>query len=126
MREISGGEGSFSQNDLRPNFGLGNATNVETLRIEWPSGQVQELANVPVNQTLILQEPPRLEPTVKVLNGMVELKVLGWKGFTYAIEASSDLKTWTRLGTVQNLTGTLQATDADAGGPRRFYRLVVP
>ena len=127
MREISGGDGSFSQNDIRPNFGLGDASRVETLRIEWPSGQVQELANVPANQTLILQEPPRLEPTVKVLNGMVELKVRGWKGFTYAIEGSSNLTTWQRLGTVTNLTGTLQATDVDAGGgPQRFYRLVVP
>ena len=126
MREISGGDGSFSQNDIRPNFGLGDATRVETLRIEWPSGIVTEFHTVSANQILTVTEPPKLEPTVKVLNGMVELKVRGWKGFTYAIEASSDLKMWQRLGTAQNLTGTLQAADPDAGAARRFYRLVVP
>jgi hypothetical protein len=33
-------------------FGLGDATKVDTLRIEWPSGTVQELKDVPANQIL--------------------------------------------------------------------------
>jgi hypothetical protein len=126
MREISGGDGFLSQNDMRPNFGLGDATNAEIVRIEWPSGIVQELRNVAARQILTVTERPRLEPTVKVLSGMVELKVRGWKGFTYAIEASSNLITWQLLGTVTNLTGTLQATDAEVGRSQRYYRLVVP
>ncbi|MBI2925061.1 MAG: CRTAC1 family protein [Verrucomicrobia bacterium] len=125
MREINMNDG-WSDVHLLAHFGLGQATNVETLRIEWPSGQVQELANVPANQMLTLQEPPRLEPTVKALNGVVDLKVRGWKGFTYEIEGSSDLLSWQRLGTAQNLTGALQATDPEAGERQRFYRLVVP
>ncbi|MBI4327063.1 MAG: VCBS repeat-containing protein, partial [Chloroflexi bacterium] len=43
MREISGGDGFLSQNDLRPNFGLRDARVAEIVRIEWPSGIVQEL-----------------------------------------------------------------------------------
>jgi hypothetical protein len=125
MREISGGDGSLSQNDMRPNFGLGDATNAETVRIEWPSGIVQELRNVPGKQILTVTEPPRLEPTVRLLSGMVELKVSGWKGFSYTVETSSNLTAWQRLGTVTNLAGTLQVSDAGAGG-QRFYRLVVP
>ena len=60
-------------------------------------------------------------------NGRVELKVKSWKGFTYAIAASSDLVHWTRLATLTNLTGTLQFADPDAmNSARRFYRIVNP
>jgi hypothetical protein len=126
MREISGGDGFLSQNDMRPNFGLGDATNAEIVRIEWPSGIVQELRNVAPRQILIVTEPSRLEPTVRLLSGMVELKVRGWTNFIYSIEGSSNLTTWQQLGTVINLTGALQVADAAAGGSQRFYRLVVP
>ena len=57
LREISGGDGLGSQNDLRARFGLGDATNVEMARVEWPSGIVQELHNVPAKQFLTLVEP---------------------------------------------------------------------
>lgn len=60
LREISGGGGLGSQNDLRAGFGLGSATNVELLRIEWPSGIVQEFHDVPSRQFLGVTEPEAL------------------------------------------------------------------
>src|SRR5205807_8524022 len=36
LREISGGGGLGSQNDLRAAFGLGDATNADIVRVEWP------------------------------------------------------------------------------------------
>ena len=45
MRQIGGG----ALGDPRAHFGLGDATNVTTLRIEWSSGIVQELSNVAAN-----------------------------------------------------------------------------
>jgi hypothetical protein len=57
LREISGGDGLGSQNDLRASFGLGDATNVEVARVEWPSGIVQELYNLPAHQFITLGEP---------------------------------------------------------------------
>jgi hypothetical protein len=39
-------------------FGLGDATNVETLRIEWPSGITQEYVDLAVNQFLTVAELP--------------------------------------------------------------------
>jgi hypothetical protein len=57
LREISGGGGLGSQNDLRAGFGLGEATNVDVVRIEWPSSVVQELRNVDVRQFLTVVEP---------------------------------------------------------------------
>lgn len=56
MREISGGDGLGSQNDLRASFGLGDATNVEVARVEWPSGIVQEMRNVSTKHFLTFVE----------------------------------------------------------------------
>lgn len=56
VREISGGSGYGSQNDLRAHFGLGDATNADLIRIEWPSGVVQELREVAARQVLAIQE----------------------------------------------------------------------
>ena len=41
---------------MRVHFGLGDATIIDTLRIEWPSGQVQEMRNVAGNQFLTVTE----------------------------------------------------------------------
>jgi hypothetical protein len=59
MREISGGTSISCQNDPRAHFGLGDATAASLLRIEWPSGLVQELENVRANQILTIAEPPQ-------------------------------------------------------------------
>jgi len=122
LREISGGSGYCSQNDLRAHFGLGNATNVEVMRIEWPSGIVQELRDVPANQTLTVTEPVRLQAT-----GRGQFQFKSWKGQAFTIMASADLTTWNAIATVTNLTGTVEFTDPDAAGQtQRFYRVSVP
>ncbi len=57
MREISGGGGYGSQNALCAYFGLGGVTNIQSVRLEWPSGLVQELHAVAPNQSLTVAEP---------------------------------------------------------------------
>jgi enediyne biosynthesis protein E4 len=44
MREVGGG--NRHQNDLRPHFGLGDAPRAITVRVEWPSGIVEEFSNL--------------------------------------------------------------------------------
>jgi len=66
LREISGGGGLGSQNDLRAAFGLGDATSVDCVRIEWPSGMVQELFNLAPKQFLTVVEPSAsISPTTQ-------------------------------------------------------------
>src|SRR5213593_3735946 len=57
LREISGGSGYGSQNAPYAYFGMGTATNIEIVRIEWPSGLVQELYAVAPKQLLAVTEP---------------------------------------------------------------------
>ncbi|MDB6040143.1 MAG: hypothetical protein JWM99_3984 [Verrucomicrobiales bacterium] len=63
-RDITGSGSLGSQSDLRASFGLGDATNIDTVRIEWPSGTVQELHDLGTKQFLIVTEPARLKGNV--------------------------------------------------------------
>ncbi len=132
LREIFGGGGS-GQDDLRAHFGLGDATNVTTLRIEWPSGIVQELADVSANQILTITEhqagPPRAPSlaATRSTEGVVQLTLTGEKNFLYVFEGSADLVQWMKLAVRTNLTGTVEYTDSRATNyTHRFYRAVVP
>jgi hypothetical protein len=105
-------------------FGLGNATNVMTLRIEWPSGALQELSNLAVNQFHTIWEPPAMKAAIQE-DGACVLMVTAEPNRAWRIEGSADLRTWQELGTVNNLTATFGYTDsASAHMSSRFYRVV--
>jgi enediyne biosynthesis protein E4 len=54
---ITGGMGFASQNDRRLHFGLGDARRVDRVEIRWPSGELQTLRNLRVNELHTIQEP---------------------------------------------------------------------
>jgi hypothetical protein len=56
VRGQSGGMHKFAQNHQRIHFGLGANTKVDRLTIQWPSGAVQRLENIPVDQILRVEE----------------------------------------------------------------------
>jgi hypothetical protein len=121
MREISGGDGVRGQNSLHVHVGLGNATNADLVRIEWPSGTVQELRDIAANQFLTVTEPAQLQ-----VSGPGEFRVQSWKGMAFEVQASTNLIQWSPMTTVTNLTGTLEFTDPDAANHlQRFYRTVL-
>ncbi len=49
-RDANANAGTFDQSDRPVHFGLGDADVVDLLRIEWPDGTIQFLANVPADQ----------------------------------------------------------------------------
>jgi hypothetical protein len=117
LRLIDAGAGGQS---FIAHFGLGDATSVDVLRIEWTSGIVQEIHNVPVRQYLTVTEPTKLR-----MDQEGELQIQCWKGMAYAIECSTNLLDWSMAATVTNLFGKLQWTDPGVPGPSaRFYRAV--
>jgi len=58
--------GFESSIDKRPNFGLGKIKSVDSLIVQWPYGEQTVMTNVPVNQTIKLNETdaviPKLQP----------------------------------------------------------------
>jgi hypothetical protein len=132
--EAPGGEGS--NQGLLAHFGLGDATNVTTLRIEWPSGIVQELQNVATNQFLTVVEsqsypPAGIRPAFTGAtkgSGGLQLSIAEPAADArYILEASTNLVSWTKLMARTSAGGTAQYTDTRATNyTKRFYRLQVP
>ena len=56
IKEVQAGSSYLSGHDLRLIFGLGTETKAETVKITWPSGAEQTLADVEANQLLIITE----------------------------------------------------------------------
>ena len=55
--EVQSGGSYLSHNDLRLHFGLGKAERVDRLEVRWPSGAVQVLSDLAVDQHLTVVEP---------------------------------------------------------------------
>jgi hypothetical protein len=134
MREINTGDG-FSASPLEAHFGLGDATNVTMIRIEWPSGIVQTLTNVAPKRFLTVEEhqqpgaatPPKFTSVSRSPAGAVDLSVSGGAGLLYVFEASTNLVNWTKVSVRSNATGIVSFTDTKAGNyVKRFYRVFAP
>jgi hypothetical protein len=67
--EVRSGGGYFSQNDLRVHFGLGKAEAVDVLEIRWPSGQIDTLKDVKVNQLIYVKESEGIVRTQQFISG---------------------------------------------------------
>ena len=120
LREISGGTG-FGQTPLLGHFGLGDAATVETLRIEWPAGAVQELHDVAVNRALTVTEPAELK--VRRSAGSMEVTLVGAANETYLLESSENLSQWTEQVLLTNSFRTNTFMEPISPGlPRRFFR----
>ncbi len=122
VRQIGGG----SLGEPRAHFGLGNATTVATLRLEWPSGIAEEFYNVAPRQILTI-----VEPSLKGAfgtDGSFHLQMSGNTNRTYQISTSADLVNWTALTNCPGPGpgGTIEVSDPAAGQSQRFYRLEAP
>ncbi len=53
---LRSGSSYLSQSELVLTFGLGSKTQADAVEIQWPSGQVEKLANVSGDQTITVQE----------------------------------------------------------------------
>ena len=125
LREIPGGDGHMGQNSLHVHVGLGNATNADLVRIEGPSGTVQELTNVGSKQFLTVTEPPHLQAAGLQPDGGFQVLLTGATGLQYDLQTSSDLAAWTFWQTVTNTSRTISITDSNVPAfSQRFYRAV--
>ena len=122
MRQVSaGGEAWRVQHDMRPNFGLGDAARADLVRVEWPSGAVQELADVDTNQILTVTEPP-----VVAIESAV---ILSWpiRAEGYALFGAENAEgPWVRIEIPVVVAGDHSAVTIKATDRMRLYRLEKP
>ena len=85
--------GYMSSVDMRPHFGLGDATRVDSLEIEWPDGRRQILLNLVVDREITLRESEatigRRMPIVAVSEGRREFVPIALPGLKYTQPATS-------------------------------------
>ena len=58
------GEQYLAQNSFNHHFGLGQATNVDSLHITWPSGWIDQLYNLDINQTHFISEGSSVQANI--------------------------------------------------------------
>jgi hypothetical protein len=137
LRQIASNGALASGAQLIAHFGLGDAETIDVLRIEWPSGIVQELTDLEPNQMLRVVETQNAPPTqlpqvtdVSTADGLrlvVECPTEPMAGVRCVLEASDDLVRWTKVQVRVNETGAMEFSDPHAADhPNRFYRVVVP
>ena len=56
VEQAKGGSSYMSASDPRIHFGLGKRTRIDSLEVSWPSGHVDRLTNVPVDQIIAVKE----------------------------------------------------------------------
>jgi len=56
-REYLDNGGSWGQSQFGAHFGLGKATTIQSIKIQWPDSQIQELNDVAVDQILVIRQP---------------------------------------------------------------------
>ena len=62
VEQAKGGMGYMSASDPRVHFGLGKSTRIDFLEITWPSGQIDRLSKVPIDQIIAVQEGRGIVP----------------------------------------------------------------
>jgi len=126
LREITSGDG-LGGHGLVPIFGLGDAARATTVRVEWPSGRIDEVHDIPANQLLVLTEllaRPWLSAP-QMVAGQFHFQLTGNAGQVYTIETSTNLQDWTPWQTVTNDRSTVPLCfPAATNCPQLYYRAV--
>lgn len=124
MREISSSILSGCT-PLLAHFGLGDSTNAIQVRIDWPSGVVQELTNVQADQSLTIVEPRPWMISARLVGGSVQLNCVGAAGSRMTLEESTDLRAWVGLKdlTMDSAGAATVLIPVDGTGSLLFFRI---
>lgn len=130
-RQITAGKGYRSQDDLTQHFGLGDATIVNSLKIEWPSGIVQILTNISANQTLTVTESRRLPAAPQNLRATAGDKqiTLSWNANTeadflrYRIYGGTTPNPTTKIDSVDGVANTTKTLTGLSNGTKYYFRI---
>lgn len=82
LREVSAQTGFAGQNSLNVAFGLGDASIIDSLIVDWPSTQKQVLTGIEPNQFIMIQEPDLfLSPLEDQKMGLNEVALISLEAF---------------------------------------------
>ncbi len=67
--QVLSGASYLSQNDLRQHFGLGSATKIDSVEIDWPSGTVDKMTNLEADKFYSVLEGKGIVPREQIAPG---------------------------------------------------------
>ncbi|MCK6500045.1 MAG: CRTAC1 family protein, partial [Nitrospira sp.] len=109
---------------LRAHFGLAEATHADVVRIEWPSGTVQEMANVAPNQILTVVEPPAIRVTATRIATGLRLRCETAPSTAIELQRSLDAKHWNVLSNSLTDAEGRGFMEVPVEGVSGFYRAI--
>jgi hypothetical protein len=62
IRDVQSGVGFRHMSSLNPHFGIGQATEIDSIIIRWPSGKVDLICNPNINTTIFIEEGSGIVP----------------------------------------------------------------
>jgi hypothetical protein len=122
MRSLSAS--LYTEDGGRAHFGLGDATQADMVRIEWPSGVVQELTGVAADRFLTVTEPTPIRLAITRSGEALHLELRGAASTPYELQRSADLKTWSANGTLTTDAAGLAMAPAVSPVESGFYRAI--
>ncbi len=134
-REVRAGESYGIQHSFTQHFGLGAATDIDSIVIHWPSGLTERRFNVGIDQTLTLLEGAVTLPaefTGFTARATKDGHRLDWSVAEqhdvahYLVEAGSDGRTFVTVGQVpagRSAVATYAYTEATPPAGDRYYRI---
>jgi hypothetical protein len=99
---------------------MGDALRANLITIEWPSGIVQELRDIPVDQTLNITEPPSFDPPSGSSSSAI-INLRGNVGEVFTIESSPDFSAWQSLTLYTNTNRISTLTVPISGDIARVF-----
>lgn len=133
VREISGGNdgGVGGQNSLNAEFGLGDASVIDSIKVEWPSGIVQVLTNISPNQFLNITESKSLPAAPQNLQARagVNQVTLTWDANTepdflrYRIYGGTSPSPTAKIDSVDGAANTTKTIKNLTAGTTYFFRI---
>jgi len=111
VKEVSGGAGRGSFNSLPVEFGLENATAIQSVKIRWPNGLEQTIDGAPMDQVVEITEPVLAD-----INQDGALNILDFPAFQAAFVAGAPEADVNSDGNLDVLDFTAYQTLFQAGG----------
>lgn len=120
VREIHAGESYGLVNSFTCHFGLGANDMVETMRIQWPSGLVENFSDLSADQTVTVKEGTCISPSAHITHNGPAVLCTGGPGLDLSADAGFSSYTWSTGANTQTINvtagGTYAVTIDDGNG----------
>jgi hypothetical protein len=108
-----------------PSSGWATPPPYDELHVEWPSGTVQVLANVGINESITAAEPARIQLASLSADGLYGFTVPGTRNRVIEVQRSDEMRHWSSVLILTNQADGFKFVDPDPiFAAVRFYRVL--